>query len=120
MINVIQKCKILKGVLLLRKCGNHSSTKEEQIREQINWLEKGYLTEHDLDEWIADLKDELSKLPEQKEAETKERIQKMIESEITETASTCNPAKTYASSTSGDYSPSCPWNAPGMSIKDFI
>ena len=24
------------------------------------------------------------------------------------------------SSTNGDYSPSCPWNAPGMSIKDFI
>ena len=24
------------------------------------------------------------------------------------------------SSTNGDYSPSSPWNAPGMSIKDFI
>lgn len=24
------------------------------------------------------------------------------------------------SSTAGDYSPSCPWNAPGMSIRDFI
>lgn len=24
------------------------------------------------------------------------------------------------SSTCGDYSPSCPWNAPGMSIHDFI
>ena len=24
------------------------------------------------------------------------------------------------SCTAGDYSPSCPWNAPGMSIKDFI
>lgn len=24
------------------------------------------------------------------------------------------------SSTGGDYSPSCPWNAPGMSIRDFI
>ena len=24
------------------------------------------------------------------------------------------------SATNGDYSPSCPWNAPGMSIKDFI
>ena len=22
--------------------------------------------------------------------------------------------------TGGDYSPSCPWNAPGMSVKDFI
>lgn len=25
-----------------------------------------------------------------------------------------------SSATNGDYSPSCPWNAPGMSIKDFI
>lgn len=24
------------------------------------------------------------------------------------------------SATAGDYSPSCPWNAPGMSIHDFI
>ena len=24
------------------------------------------------------------------------------------------------SSSAGDYSPSCPWNAPGMSISDFI
>lgn len=24
------------------------------------------------------------------------------------------------SSTAGDYSPSCPWNAPGMSVRDFI
>lgn len=26
----------------------------------------------------------------------------------------------YSSCTAGDYSPSCPWNAPGMSIRDFI
>lgn len=24
------------------------------------------------------------------------------------------------SATAGDYSPSCPWNAPGMSVKNFI
>ena len=24
------------------------------------------------------------------------------------------------SATAGDYSPSCPWNAPGMSVMDFI
>ena len=24
------------------------------------------------------------------------------------------------SATNGDYSPSCPWNAPGMSVSDFI
>mgnify|MGYP003571246786 CR=1 FL=1 len=26
----------------------------------------------------------------------------------------------YLSATDRDYSPSCPWNAPGMSISDFI
>lgn len=26
----------------------------------------------------------------------------------------------YTSATAGDYSPGCPWNAPGMSISDFI
>lgn len=26
----------------------------------------------------------------------------------------------YRSSYEEDYSPSCPWNAPGMSVKDFI
>lgn len=29
-------------------------------------------------------------------------------------------ARYYTSATGGDYSPSCPWKAPGMSIKDFI
>lgn len=24
------------------------------------------------------------------------------------------------SATAGDYSPSCPWNAPGMKVSDFI
>lgn len=24
------------------------------------------------------------------------------------------------SATAGDYSPGCPWNAPGMSVRDFI
>ena len=50
------------------------------------------------------------------------------EDEIRE-ASTCgryeegNPGeeeKYCPSSTAGDYSPSCPWNAPGMSTRDFI
>ena len=26
----------------------------------------------------------------------------------------------YTSAYNGDYSPSCPWNAPGMSVHDFI
>lgn len=33
---------------------------------------------------------------------------------------TSNEEQYCPSSTAGDYSPSSPWNAPGMSIKDFI
>lgn len=35
-------------------------------------------------------------------------------------ATTENETDDTPSSTNGDYSPSCPWNAPGMSIHDFI
>ena len=32
-----------------------------------------------------------------------------------------SPEEEYRPSCSnGDYSPSCPWNAPGMSVRDFI
>lgn len=31
-----------------------------------------------------------------------------------------NEEHKYTSCTNGDYSPSTPWNAPGMSISDFI
>lgn len=31
-----------------------------------------------------------------------------------------NSYEDYTSSTSGDYSPSNPWDAPGMSIRDFL
>lgn len=32
----------------------------------------------------------------------------------------CYEDDEYTSATNGDYSPSSPWNAPGMSIRDFI
>jgi hypothetical protein len=41
--------------------------------------------------------------------------------EITEELISCNFDDEYTpSSTNGDYSPSNPWDAPGMSIRDFI
>ena len=42
--------------------------------------------------------------------------------EITETGYTieCEDDEYVPSSTNGDYSPSNPWDAPGMSISDFI
>ena len=32
----------------------------------------------------------------------------------------CYEEEYIPSSTNGDYSPSTPWNAPGMSVRDFI
>lgn len=32
----------------------------------------------------------------------------------------CMNEEMYSSSTGGDYSPSNPWDAPGMSVRDFI
>ena len=42
--------------------------------------------------------------------------------EIIEELTSCNfdDEEYIPSSTNGDYSPSNPWDAPGMSIKDFI
>ena len=108
--------KILKAVLLLRNFNRYSS-KEEQIEEQLKWYREGYTTEKDIDNWITDLKAEIKKTPEEREAESLEMIKHLEE---------CENNNSYyddyytPSATHGDYSPSCPWNAPGMSISDFI
>ena len=45
--------KVLKAILMLRKLGNKSQTKEEQIAEQLQWLSEDYgYTEESIDEWI--------------------------------------------------------------------
>lgn len=47
---------ILKAVLLLRKVGNRYTTKEEQVAEVQGWLDKGYMTDSSLQDWIESLK----------------------------------------------------------------
>lgn len=91
-----RKLKILKAVLLLRRINRHQP-KEKQIAD----AEKHY-TDEQLDEWI-----EMLKHPEDAsefEEEPKYRSKKFQ----------------HASCTNHDYSPSHPWDAPGMSIRDFI
>lgn len=106
---------ILKAVLLLRKAGNKYSTKEEQLQEVRDWFAKGYMTDESLQEWIDGLKEELAKTPEQLEAECEERLEELMEFEAEQ-----------ARQEMGDfyeekfYGPSNPWDAPGMSISDFI
>ena len=93
-----RKLKILKAVLLLRKI-NRCQSKEEQIEN----AEKFYSDEL-LDEWIEALKNPES------ETEIEEEIPEYIEHE----------QYISTSCTAHDYSPSNPWDAPGMSIRDFI
>lgn len=92
-----RKLKILKAVLLLRKTNRYQS-KEEQIAE----AEK-YYSDQQLDEWIEALKN-----PEEP-PEFEEEL------EFTEEETQYRP-----SCTNRDYSPSNPWDAPGMSVGDFI
>lgn len=92
-----RKLKILKAVLLLRKFNRHQS-KEEQIAE----AEK-YLTDQQIDEWIEALKNP-EEPPEFEE-----------DSEFIEEETWYRP-----SCTNHDYSPSHPWDAPGMSVRDFV
>lgn len=91
-----RKLKILKAVLLLRRVNRYQS-KEEQIAEADK-----YYSDETLDEWIEDLKK-----PEE-------------ETEFEETPEIVEKEQRYTSCTAHDYSPSNPWDAPGMSIKDFI
>lgn len=92
-----RKLKILKAVLLLRRFNRHQS-KEEQIEE----AEK-YYTDQQIEEWIEDLKNPESTPVFVEDTEYMEQEERYT-----------------PSSTAGDYSPSHPWDAPGMRISDFI
>lgn len=106
---------ILKAVLLLRKAGNKYSTKEEQVAEVNEWFAKGHMTDEQLQEWIDGLKEELAKTPEQLEEESRQRIEELMEAEAEQA---CREMESRYEEKY--YSPLCPWNAPGMSISDFI
>ena len=74
--------KVLKAILMLRKLGNKSQTKEEQIAEQLQWLSEDYgFTEESIDEWIGWLREKLAKTPEQREAESEQFIEELSERE---------------------------------------
>lgn len=95
-----RKLKILKAVLLLRKVNRYES-KEKQMAE----IEEFY-TDQQLDEWIDAMKNP--------EPETE------YDGEELEYFGLEEPERLHTSCTEHDYSPSNPWDAPGMSIKDFI
>lgn len=98
-----RKLKILKAVLLLRRF-NRYQTKEEQIAEVEKY-------EIDLDEWIEYLK----------KPEPETDFEENIDQEIKYLEEDLEREQQYTPScTAHDYSPSNPWDAPGMCISDFI
>ncbi len=98
-----RKLKILKAVLLLRRF-NRYQTKEEQIAEVEKY-------EIDLDEWIEYLK----------KPEPETDFEEDLEQEIKYLEEDLEREQQYTPScTAHDYSPSNPWDAPGMCISDFI
>lgn len=111
--------KILKAILMLRRYGNKYQTKEEQIAEQKRWIKEDPTYADRLDEWIDGLREELQKTPEQREEESRQFIEGLCESEW-EFEHQWNDWNYCPSATNRDYGPSNPWDAPGMSIRDFI
>lgn len=99
-----KKLLALKAVLLLRTFNRYSS-KEEQIEDALK-----YYSEKQIEEWIISLKDMIAS----KDSDNANHYED-VESDECESENFYTP-----SCTNGDYSPSCPWNAPGMSIADFI
>lgn len=102
--------KILKAILMLRHFNTYE-TKEKQLQDAKRWYTEE--NEKELDGWIDSLREELAKTPEEREREAEKRIEAEEEAYYEE-------SHRYSSCTAGDYSPSSPWNAPGMSIHDFI
>lgn len=108
---------ILKAVLLLRKVGNRYTTKEEQVAEVQGWLDKGYMTDSSLQDWIESLKEELVKTPEQLEAESEEFLERLCEAD---TEQVRQEMESFSCCSARNYGPSNPWDAPGMCVSDFI
>jgi len=104
---------ILKATLLLREIlGVRSSSKEEMIR-----MGRKY-TDSELSLWLTSLQKEISKSDDERKREAEERIQLEMEHDFPQNCGFSKPITICCSNR--DYGPSNPWDAPGMSVKDFI
>lgn len=101
----IRETDILKAVLLLRKCNCHKA-KEEQRNEIRNWLYERYISPEEFWNWLDWLRNPIETCESDYEGDYDSPL--------------FDEEEEYTSSTNGDYSPGNPWDAPGMSISDFI
>ena len=117
---------ILKAELMRRRlCTDLRQSKEEAIAEYMEWYAEDTIDGEDTDkhlaDWIDSLREDLMMTPEEREARRETELEEMLEHEWEwEQQWTQNNNWYCPSSSSGDYSPSNPWDAPGMSIRDFI
>lgn len=110
---------IMKGILMMKRLiPTHPQTKEELMEEMFYWYSEENMPSVDLDGWINSLREDLKKTPEQREAEAEAFAEELAESEAEWEYEHRNDY--CPSCTAGDYGPGNPWDAPGMSIKDFI
>ena len=108
-----RKLTILKGTLILREIlGIKVNSKEETIRMGQKY------TDAELSFWISFLREETQKTADMKEKEAEERSRWEMEHDGPQDC--MKSGREYTCCTSHDYGPSNPWDAPGMSIRDFI
>ena len=96
------------AVRLLRVVNTYESAEEQRA-----FFDK-YCSDEDLKEYIDDI--HAHGYLEMTEEELDELCRQEAELEM----SFYEDEHYTPSATRGDYSPSCPWNAPGMSVSDFI
>lgn len=101
----MEKLLVLKYVLLLRRHNRYES-KEKQMEDMYEYLRKGYLTVEELKRHIEYLEH-----PERADRDEDYVDEGYLEDLEEESTPCC---------TNRDYGPSNPWDAPGMSIRDFI
>lgn len=119
---------ILKATLMYRRLFNNGQTKEELLAEFTRYYGGQFFigTETDAEDslvkWIDSLREDLNKTPEQREAESEAFLEELMEHEGEWEAqwSGAWDDRYCPSCTAGDYGPGNPWDAPGMSIHDFI
>lgn len=70
--------KILKAVLMLRRWGNKSQSKEEQIAEQYKWIEADPEYANSLDGWIDSLREDLVMSQEERRAKEEKEFEEFL------------------------------------------
>lgn len=108
-----RKLTILKGALILREIlGVRVNSKEETTRMAQKY------TDAELSFWISFLREESHKAADIREKEAEERIQWEVYHDSPQNC--MESGREYTCCTNHDYGPLNPWDAPGMSVRDFI